>query len=218
MEVMVKRTLVFAAILGAFGAAARLRPVEVAPWRTEEWMESVLPKELPGYSYMPGPDGPGRSYRANQQTYDKLKPYGMVGRFFSKGDNVVDTLVVAGNDRDCFHDPYVCFPAQDFQIVSSHSATIQTRTRGSVPATVLQVKNGNLEQYAVFFYKGPDGFHPTQNTLYSDWFWNELRMGKPAEGAFYRFMGVRGQISEDELKQVAVNYLDAASGASGGVL
>lgn len=219
MEVTVKKALVLAGVLLIFGTAARLQPAKTATWRTESWMEQNLPDSFTGY-YMPrSAEKPNQTYDAGERQYKFLEPYGIVCRTFEKDDYAIDTVVIAGNDRDTFHDPYFCLPGQNWKITASKEDVIATKTRGNVPVSVITLTDpsgGNHQ--AVFCYKGPTKMHPTQNSLYLDWFLSELKLSKPPEGAFYRFMTVRGEVSEETLKKFSAEYLDAAYKMSGGVL
>ena len=219
MEVTAKRCIALAVVLIGFGALARLQPPRLAPSRTEAWMESVLPTEIPGYTMARSLEKPNQSYDAGKRQYEYLQPYGIVCRVFNKGDVSIDTVVIAGNDRDTFHDPFFCLPGQNWQITQSGQIKISTKTRGDIPATQITLRDPNgMEHHAIFFYKGPSGFHPTQNSLYMDWFMNELKQGKPAEGAFYRFLSLNAATNEQEVMEVVGEYIESAGDNSDRVL
>jgi hypothetical protein len=214
------RCFLLGGALLAIGAFARFQPERVAPWRTEAWMEDALPLEIPGFSWVKSNgEKPKQTYSAPDREYEYLLPYGVVCRTFEKGDTMIDAVVIAGNDRDTFHDPYFCLPGQDWKITSSKEVLLPTKTRGSIPVSIIQLTSpqGN-KQRAVFCYKGPTKFHPTQNSLYLDWFLTELKLEKPPEGAYYRFMTRKGEIPEKDLLEFAALYLDAANQISKGIL
>lgn len=219
MEVTAKRCVFLGVVLIGLGTLARLQPPRVAPWRTEAWMESALPMAIPGYSMEISQEKPKQSYDAGKRQYEMLEPYGIVCRVFRRGEQGIDSVVIAGNDRDTFHDPYFCLPGQDWKIVSSREDVIPTLKRGKVPVSVIYMEHPKYgKRIAVFCYKGPSGFHPTQNTLYMDWFMTELQLSKPPEGAFYRFMSTDGETTEKDLIEFGAKYLDEALEESQGVL
>ncbi len=219
MEITTKRCIVLAVLLLAFGTLARLQPTRTAPWRTERWMEDALPTEIPGFRMDLSAEKPRQSYDAGERQYKMLLPYGIVCRVFRKGETGIDTVVIAGNDRDTFHDPYFCLPGQDWKITSSHEGVIQTKTRGTVPVSSIALEHPQFgKRRAIFCYRGPTKYHPTQNSLYLDWFTTELKLGKPPEGAFFRFMSVSDDVQEKDLLEFAAVYLDAATAMNGGVL
>ena len=215
---MIKRTWFLVVALGALAVAARLTPPKVAPSRTEEWMESVLPTSIPGFVFQSSGENPSQSYRVPQTVYDKLQPYGIVARVFVRGDVIIDTMVVAGNDRNAFHDPNACFPSQDWAVVSNSRAKLKTTSRGEFDVSILTVRDTDVDHLTLFFYRGPTGIHATQNELYADWFRSSLQLQDAPEGAFFRFMVMRGDMKLPELLKFAGSFLDAADQASAGIL
>jgi len=218
MEITVKKVLLLSAAIAVFGAAAQLQPRARSNWRTEEWVKSALPVKVGDYKMEPSREDPTVSYTSPKSSYDILHPFGIVGRVFGNGTTRIDCSAVVGNNRDCFHDPNYCMVGQNWNILTEKIATIQTKTRGSVPVSVMSGEDSDGKRIVAFCYLGPRGFHATQNSLYSDWFWNEILQGKPIMGAFYRFMTMSDKDSEDGLLQFVADYLDESKITSKGEL
>jgi hypothetical protein len=81
-----------------------VRPKDYAG-KTEQWMETAIPRELPGYALLDSSIG-GAKMDAN--TYSILQPFGIVVRQYqdTTGRNF-DFTVIAGNTRKSFHDPQI---------------------------------------------------------------------------------------------------------------
>lgn len=221
MEVTTKRVVIVSLILLAFGVASQLRPQAATDRMTEGQVEALLPTSLGVFRMEPSESGVRDSavtYKGSAEDYRELNPFGMVGRVFTDGNKQYDTMAVVGNDRDTFHDPNFCMAGHYYNIENEHVVTLATQSRGSIPLTVMTVEDKDGKRLVAFCYLGPHGIHPTQDTLYSDWFWTELQLGKPRIGAFYRFMSMSGSDTEENLLQFARMYLDAAKSISGGLL
>jgi len=219
MEVVAKRAVLLSSLLVVYGVVALVQPQIRMHWWPESWVESALPRAVGDYRMtIQDPTDPSVSYRASSFDYEALKPFGIVARIFADGKNQFDTSVVVGNNKDCFHDPSFCMTGAYYDISNQHVVQLKTLTRGVVPVSVMSVRNDEGKRLVAYTYLGPHGFHPTQDTLTSDWFWTELRLGRPDMGAFYRFMTTSEATGEKNLLDFAAAYLDASKVTSGGRL
>jgi len=216
MEVVAKRVLFVSSLLVVYGALALVQPQIRMHWWPESWVEGALPSTVGAYRMsIHDPQDPSVSYRASHFDYDALKPFGIVARVFDDGKNEFDTSVVVGNNKDCFHDPSFCMTGAYYDISNQHVVQLPTHTRGVVPVSVMSVKNDEGKRLVAYTYLGPHGFHPTQDSLTTDWFWTELRLGRPDMGAFYRFMTTSAATSEQSLLNFTAAFLDASKVTSG---
>lgn len=212
MEVMRRRVLVLSASLAALGA---YNLVQVRPWspqRSERWMEDRLPTVVDGLAMRPSRSNPRQSYRTDETTYRMLRPYGIVNRVFGTRQRAYDAVVIAGSSLDCFHDPAICLPMGGWPILASRTARVPTRTRGEVPMTVMTLRgpDGGLH-HAAFCYRGAAGFRSDVDALRWDWFQGELANEHAQEGAFYRFVQLRGTDSDAAFESFVRDYLDRSS-------
>jgi len=218
MEVTAKRVLVLSSVLILFGVAALVQPRSRGSWKSEQWVEGALPTRVGDFIMKPSSQDPAVSYKATPFEYEALRPFGIVGRIFDNGKREYDSSAVVGNDRDCFHDPNFCMAGQYYNISGEHMVQLETKTRGVVPVSVMSAEDNDGKRLVAFCYLGPHGFHPTQDSLYADWFWTELLLGKPKIGAYYRFMTTTESDTEANLLDFAKAYLDAAKATSKGEL
>jgi len=219
LEVVAKRVLLVCGVLIVFGAAAQLQPKIRMHWWPESWVEQALPSSVGAYQMsIRDPQDPAVSYKATKFDYDALKPFGIVDRVFSDGKDEYDTSVVVGNNKDCFHDPSFCLTGQYYDISNQHVVDVATKTRGTVPISVMSVRNDQGGGLVAYTYLGPHGFRPTQDALSTDWFWAEITLHQPQMGAFYRFMSVSANTDEKSLLSFASDYLDASKVTSDGRL
>ena len=152
-----------------------------------------------------------------QMVYDTLHPtVGIIERVYEAPEQAYDVTLIASTDRASFHDPRVCFTAQGHNIVNEEAVTIHTATRGDIPATFAQMKSeGNSDEVAVFFYRGPHGFHGTTMSLKWSLFWDQLLGRGNRDGVFYRFVAIRDTDRERLLRFIGL-YMDEAGKLSGG--
>ncbi|HEY3782689.1 MAG TPA: exosortase/archaeosortase family protein [Fimbriimonadaceae bacterium] len=192
---------------GILYAAPKPKPL---PGRTEAWMESIAPSLIGDYKVT-------STYKMEPSTYSELQPYGIVCRIFGNGKESYDVTLVASNRKSSFHDPRVCFPAQDQSIDDQHQVLLQTATRGVIPITVISMTEGDTKnkELAAFFYRGPKGFYATPQALS----WAMLKdqfFGTNDEGVFYRFMPQNPNATEDQMEAFIKEYMDQSGKISGG--
>lgn len=208
--------VVAGSLLLAAGVLANIAPRAKAPDRDEAWMAKRLPDTFDGYGYVRSLDDPNNSYRMSQVTYDTLKPFGIVSRVYDNGGRRFDTVVIASTNSDSFHDPAVCFQSQGSVLEDQRQGTIDTKTRGAVPATFLSTNLSGQKRLAAFLYKGPKGFTAAPMRLIYDMFLGELSTSKVQEGVFYRFIALSSSATEDDLKKYVGQFLDASDKSSEG--
>lgn len=209
---MIVRSLLVAGLFASVGAGILLRPTAKSYKVDEGWLERQYPTTLGKYAMQPGSDGSmGHSYRMDPETYKTLKPYGIVGRTLSDGTSTYDVVTVAGDSEESFHNPLLCFQAQDWTVNWSKEITIQTKSRGPVRATLAQAtKAGGTPQYALYTYEGPRGTISDPFQLKGDMFKSEIRSGKIQFATFFRFISLSPDISETQITQFAHDYLEAS--------
>lgn len=219
MEVTRARLLVLSALLAVSTWAVKVRPPLPPPTRTERWMESALPTEVAGLRMIPSRENPAQSYRATDSTYQDLKPYGIVCRVFGTPRDAVDATVIGGDAYESLHDPESCFPLFGWTVLSSRTVPCRTRTQGDVPLRVMRVRTpDNGERLVAYCYRSSLGLCATRREFAWGWNLGALRLGRPQEGAFYRFYQLCGPVSEGRLVGFVADYLDVAHDRSGGVL
>lgn len=207
-----------AALILGFGLFVQLgaRKPEGAG-RTEDWLESLAPRSLAGFSMLPGREDPNQSYKMDARTYEELKPFGIVVRVYRKANKAFDVALVASDRKESFHDQRVCFASQGWTLTGDRLAKVQTKTRGAIPASILTLASSTRgSQLAVVVYRGPGGFHSSPRGLTWAMLLDQLGGGKHLESVFYRIMPVYSGATEAELLAFAGQYLDAAHESSGG--
>jgi len=217
MEGLKKRTYFFAALLivaGAFNFVTYSRAER--PDKDEAWMEARAPEKIGEMTYARDPKNPNQSYKMNQMTYDVLVPFGIVSRVYSDNNSGYDVVLIASESRASFHDPRICFSAQNWTLVEQKSVDVQTRTRGVVPITITKMDGPKRGQLAAFFYRGPSGFHATTIAVKLDMFTQRLLNREDIEGVFYRFIPTKEDCTEEELKAFIVEYLESSKESSEG--
>lgn len=220
MEKIVRRTVAFGAALLFSGLAiqASVRPAVPPAGRNEAWLEDLSPTVVPGYRFLPAAAGSRTSYRMDKSTYDTLTPYGIVAQVYEQGPNRYDAVVIASNKKASFHDPSVCFSAQNWSLRDQRIETLDTKSRGQIPVTVVDLEGPSGKSVAIFLYKGPNGFVGATSRLKWEMFLDQLTKGRQPEAVFYRFIDISKSVSKTRLKEFAARYLDAIDRTSGGVL
>lgn len=219
MEGLRKRTLFLAVGFIVVGLGFRAFAQASHVKRTEKWMQTVTPKEVPGYRMEKSAANPEISYQSDKMVYDTLVPYGIVARVFQqeKGNQVYDVNVIASSTKDSFHDPRVCFTAQGWNIDKETSATVKTETRGEVKVTLAEMSHAKLGKHpAVFFYKGPDGFTPTTAGLKIQMLKHQFMTLRDQEGTFYRVIALSRDCTTEDLLKFTGQWLDEANKVSDG--
>lgn len=223
MEGLKKRATIAVGLILAAGLAVAFINRAAAEPKTEEWMLKTLPTEFGEYRATSSVENPLYTYRMDDVTYNTLEPYGIVARVFtnSKTSEEYDAVVIASRSKDSFHDPRVCFSAQGWSISNQWVETVETKTRGALPVTlVVMTGNDGRDRIAAFLYKGPGGFHATTQRLKAFMFLETLFGGTDLDGVFYRFIPQKYSPNDPDqttkLKRFVVEFVDAANKASDG--
>jgi hypothetical protein len=220
MEELRKKVIILGVVFGVFGAAF-LAMAGNRPMRTEKWVEEHTPKEFAGYTMVQGKDGPDVSYRMDAATYNELTPYGIVARVMRNSDGKqFDTVVIMSSRKESFHDPRVCFTAQNWIIESEEVMPVETKKHGKIGVTVAtMVQQASRERsFAAFFYRGPAGYSATTSDLKVQMFKHQLTRFVNAEGVFYRVIPMYSGATKEELAKFIDEFLTATDEASNGLL
>jgi len=224
---VIKNAYIFSGIVAVFGIATFLIPKPVLETKTEEQIEEMVPNTVRGLKWIKKTDeDPQQSYKMSQQSYDALKPFGIVCRVFKEGGDEFEAVVIASNSKDSFHDPRVCFSAQSWTIEKFTPATIKTKTRGDIPATVIQVTSDRVRrQLAAFIYKGPGNrFYGKTNELKIAFLFEQIKGSTDLNGVFFRFMPTfeNKNLTEAEqterLEKFISEFMDESNKSSKGFL
>lgn len=217
MEGLKLRVIILSVIMFAFGMWVNLSTKEVFASKTEKEMEKLAPRTFDGYAFTPSRENPEQSYRMDDTTYRRLKPYGIVCRSYYKGDKTFDVVLIASQSRGSFHDPRVCFSAQGYTITNEEASVMDTEARGKVPFTAVTMDSGQAKgALAMYFYRGPGGYYRNVVGLKFAMFKERLMGGKDVDGVFYRIIPGYPGATVDDLKKFAGEYLAAAKPVSGG--
>lgn len=210
----IPRSLVRSAlgVAGIKGSSVRV----AAENKTEAWMEANTPKEVGNYHFLPSADNPAVSYKMDEGTYKELAPWGIVARRFADGDKIFDAVLIASESKDSFHDPRVCFTAQQFTIDKETVDYVQTKTRGTIPVTLAEMTSKEGKSLTVFFYRGPGGFFPTTQKLKLNMFLHQCKTMESPQGVFYRFIPLYLGAQKEDLFKFIAEFMDTSAGVSGG--
>jgi hypothetical protein len=151
--------------------------------RTEDWMKQVIPMQIPGYKFL-------AELPSDKQVYDILKPFGIVDRAYVGPDNrTYEFTTITGNSRKSFHDPQVCFSAQNWELLDPTKRDVLIPVLGgNVPATVVGLRKPGAKGLAMYFYKTPFGFRAVPLYMPFDLTAAKLLMKEDVDGKFYRFI------------------------------
>ncbi|RYG43825.1 exosortase-associated EpsI family protein [bacterium] len=213
VEIRMKKVhlVVAGTLLLVTGVLANLAPRAVVPDRDETWMAERIPAGFDGYTFRSSLDNPNLSYRMTPITYETLKPYGIVSRIYEKEGKAFDTVVIASQNSDSFHDPRVCFQSQGSTLEGQREVAIDTKTRGKVPSTFIETNYNGQKRIAAYMYKGPKGFRAAPGQLMMDMFLGEIKTAQIQEGVFYRFIALNPQTTQDDLAKYMGQFVDAVS-------
>ncbi len=181
--------LVIALFVVAGLAAFAINPKPYAQ-RTEEWMEKVIPEQVPGYQFTSSSKSNTGS-KMDKNTYDILKPFGIVVRQYTGPSNgrTYDATVIAGNSRKSFHDPQICFSAQQYQLIDPGMREVDIPALGGkIPATTMALDRTGMRGVAMYFYGGPGGWRHSPLILPIDLTWAKLTLQDSIDAQFYRFI------------------------------
>ncbi len=223
MEGLMKRVVILAGFFAVAGTVFLALPSQAASIVTEQWMKEHAPEVVSDYRYDKSPDDPLISYKADDQTYEMLRPFGIVSRRYYNTGQRYDVVLIAGNDKENFHDPHVCFRAQGWTFVEDKVVEVKTKTRGTIPATIAVIENNGRRTMTLFFYRGPKGFYPSTPNLGMAMLLGPLMGDFKTDAVFYRFMpeydmpgegAARDEAMKSQLIAFVGNYMDAAGKSS----
>jgi hypothetical protein len=142
----------------------------------------------------------------NQQTYDILEPFGIVVRQYQdEQGRILDFTVIAGNTRKPFHDPQICFSAQDWYLEEPKMRKIKIPALGDeIPATVMsmqRISQAGRRGVAVYFYKDPIAWRHSPLYVPFDLTAAKLMLKSNADAQFFRFMLNPATEPEDESRE-----------------
>ena len=184
-------------------AAVALKPRTYSD-RTEEWMESVVPEQVPGFTLLSS-SRTDDSMRMSDVVYEVLQPFGITTRRFQGEDGrMYELVVLAGNTRKSFHDPRVCFTAQSWDIGEPGVYKINVpELGGDVDVSAMVMKNvaTGSEASAMFFYKTPFGIRPDTLRVPFDLTFAKLMLKENVDAQFYRFMVIPPSDGDDVLQK-----------------
>ena len=187
---MQKRLKIVLALFALVGIAAFAIQPKVYPEKEEEWMENTIPEQLPGYQFASSTkSNPMMKMDAN--TYQILDPFGIVVRAYTgPGDGRnYEFTVIAGNSRKSFHDPQICFSAQQWQLIDPRMREVNLPSLGGkIPATVMALDRHGLRGIAMYFYGGPGGWRHSPLALPVDLTFARLMRKDEIDAQFYRFI------------------------------
>lgn len=218
MEGLSLRAYIVTGLFVAFAAWVYVTPKPgKVEGKNEDWMESVAPAKVASYSFLPSGEDPQCSYKSPEMVYDTLVPtVGILARVYEHEGQRFDVTLIASRDKASFHDPRVCFTAQNYEITEEQSITIDTKTRGQIPATLAKMTTPDKGQaVAVFFYRGNHGFYGNTTRLKFSMLGDQIMGRSDTDAVFYRFIP-SGDLSVDRLKSFIALYMDTAGKSSKG--
>lgn len=222
MERLRKSVIVLGAVFLACGVLFQLRakPVIMHDGKApdEKWLEGIAPKSVGKYQMLILDNGPETTYRMNEPTYQTLNPYGIVARVMETPREKYDTVVIMSNSKDSFHDPNGCFTSQGWVLERLHVKSIDTKAHGTIGVTIADLTREGQKTIAAFFYKGPDGFTPSNVALKWQMLLYQLKNFKDAEGVFYRFIPLHPDATHEQLARFIDEYLSESNKTSKGLL
>ena len=219
MQALRQRALFLLCLLIPAGLIIAFVPKPGAPRKSEAWLESQAPGSMPGYELVPFADDPDNhkiSYKMDKVTYDTLKPFGIVCQVYRGSGKSFDAVIITSDSHQSFHEPRICFQSQGWTLELTKTDTIETKTHGRIPVTIVDVKNGSGNNLALFTYSGPAGFRDAPLRLMRDMFFSQLKTARVSACDFYRIIANYQGATEEELKKFASDYIDAANQSSGG--
>jgi hypothetical protein len=195
-------------VIGAFfviGLMTLLVHTKEYPKRTEEWMEQAVPEQLQGYT-LAAASSKDPAAKMDERTYAILQPFGIVTRKFQKEQDgrSYDFVVIAGNTRKPFHDPVICFSAQNWVLRDRHLKRVNIPTLGGkIPATVMSLDQPGVHGTAMYFYKDPFGWRHSPLYIPFDLTAAKLMLWDKADAQFYRLIVWPATPPEDDTPQAA---------------
>lgn len=218
MEGLNTRSMFLACVMASAGAWVMFSSKVDTLKRTEDELLAMAPMKVAGMDYLPAAEDGRFSYKMDEMTYRVLAPFGIVARQYTDGVKGFDAVLIASRSKASFHDPRVCFSAQGFTLEKMIPSTVVTKSRGTVPITLITMTSDKMRnQLAAFFYRGPGGkFYGSTQKLKLALLWEQFSFGKDIDGVFYRVFPTNETTTEEELKKFIGDWLDAANESSKG--
>ncbi len=214
MEGLMKRVVTLSGFFAIAGAVFLALPSRAESHVTEQWMKEHAPEQVDDFRYEKSLDDPLITYKADDMTYEMLNPFGIVSRkYFNMGQRF-DVVLIAGNDKENFHDPHVCFSAQGWTFREDRLVNVPTKTRGTIKATYAVIEQKGKKSATLFFYRGPKGFYPSTPNLGLAMLLGPLTGNFQTDAVFYRFMPEYANSDEKDLIKFAGDFMDAAGKTS----
>lgn len=180
-------------VIGLFvvaGIAAATISSKTYEEKTEEWMEASIPEELPGYQFSTSSRS-NEAAKMDDNTYQILKPFGIVVRQFvgPSDGRYYEATVIGGNTRKSFHDPQICFSAQQWALIDPGKREVDIPALGGkIPATTMALERSGTRGVAMYFYGGPGGWRHSPLILPIDLTMAKLLMKDSIDAQFFRFI------------------------------
>ena len=176
---------------------------------TEKWLETVTPTKVLGAEFDKSSNNPAQSYPMPKEVYESLKPFGIVSRVFTVDGQRFDSVVIAGDNADSFHDQRACFVSQGWSILSDKVIELDMGSQGKGNAVLLDLQGSNGRTYAIYCFRGPSGtVYSEFGGMWRDYFFKELLTGQVHGGQFYRFIALDGESGLEGLKKFAGAYME----------
>ncbi|MEO7454160.1 MAG: exosortase-associated EpsI family protein [Fimbriimonadales bacterium] len=187
MQKRLKIVLVLFALVGI--AAIAIQP-KIYLKKEESWMETSIPEEVPGY-LLAGSTKSNPMMKMDENTYQILDPFGIVVRAYTgpADGKSYEFTVIAGNSRKSFHDPQICFSAQQWQLIDPGKREVSIPSLGGrIPATVMAIDKPGARGIAMYFYGGPGGWRHSPLALPVDLTLARLMLKDDIDAQFFRFI------------------------------
>jgi hypothetical protein len=215
MERLNTRVWAVAGVFLVAGAVLSFMPKVKQIDRTEEEVAQMLPRKVGRFDAAMGPEEIC-SYKMEQSTYDILRPWGIIARVFANGPEQYDVVAIVSRSKESFHDPQICFTAQGWRLSNQRHDTIVTKTRGSVPITLVDMELGGAKTVAMYFFKTQQGYFGDMGAVKSAMLMYKLtHFMKDDEGAFIRVIP-KGSTDVELMKKFVGSWIDEAGKVSNG--
>lgn len=187
MQFRLKLVLALFLIVGLIGIFVEPK---VYAKKSEDWMEQSIPEEIPGYAFTSSSrSNPGS--RMDPNTYQILDPFGIVVRQYTgpSDGRFYEATIIGGNSRKSFHDPQICFSAQQWLLIDPRRRDVNIPALGGeIPTTAMALQKRDTRGVAMYFYGGPGGWRHSPLILPIDLTFAKLRRAESIDAQFYRFI------------------------------
>jgi len=216
---MIKRLIVLSLAFVPFAIYRHLGDfVMPVTQKDEAWLESSVPVEFGNYELVKGDAGDRVTYKMDKTTYEVLSPVGISGQVFrDREGRSYDAVIIAGLGMHSFHDQRWCFEGQGFQILDDTTTTIKTKAYGELEVMSLTLKrDGRPSQPALFVFKSPTRFSTNYHAAKFDFVVKQLLTARPHMGFSFRFIGMTEDMTAEQLKTFATEFMDKVHETSKG--